>query len=93
MIMPSLKSSRERDDHRPDGDDTAFLRSASYWALKASSISSPQGGGTRLFSFFMKFSGTERQLALPSERPNGPRSNIAHASQVQADGAPAADPR
>jgi hypothetical protein len=93
MITPSLKISRERDDHRPDGDNTACLWSASYWDFRASSASSPQGGGTRLFSFFMKFSGMEGQPALPSERPNGARSNIAHASQVQADGEPAADPR
>jgi hypothetical protein len=92
MITPSLKISRERDDHRPDGGNTACLRSASYRALKASSKSSPQGGGTRLFSFFIKFSGMEGQPTLPSERPNGARSNIALASQVQPDGAPAAGP-
>jgi hypothetical protein len=58
MITPSMKSSRERGNHRPDGDNTGCLWSASYWAFKASSISGPQGGGTRLFRFFMKFSGT-----------------------------------
>jgi hypothetical protein len=78
MTTHSLKSSRERSDRRSDGDNAACLRSASSWALKASSISSPQGSRTRLLSFFMKFSGTGH---CP---PNGPtvhiRSNIAHAT-------------
>jgi len=65
MITPSLKISRERHDHRPSGDETACLRRASCSASRASSISSPQGGGTRLFSFFMKFSGIERPRIAP----------------------------
>ena len=92
MTTPSLKSSRERDDHRPDGDNTACFRSASYWALKASSISSGQGGRTRLFSFFMTFSRTEGQPPSPSERANGAQRNIAHANQAQPDRATAASP-
>jgi hypothetical protein len=60
-ITPTLKSSRERDDHRPDGDDTDCLRSASSCVLNASSRSSPQGGGTRLSRLFIKISGTEGQ--------------------------------
>ena len=65
MITPSLRISRERDDHRPDGDNTACLWSASYWDFRASSASSPQGGGTRLFSFFMKSSGMDGPRIAP----------------------------
>ena len=70
MITPSLKISRERHDHRPSGDETACLRRASCSASRASSISSPQGGGTRLFSFFMKFSGMEGLASPPSGQTN-----------------------
>jgi hypothetical protein len=90
MITLTLKC-RERDDHRPDGDDTDRLRISSSWIVNAFSRSSPQGGGTRLFRFFIKFSGMEVLPALPSKRPNGERSKIALASKVQPRTEPALD--
>src|SRR5580692_9362966 len=72
MTAASLESSRERDDHRPGNDNTGCLRGTWYWVCKASSKSSGQGGRTRLFNFFVKFSGTGgNPWGNPHRPPNG----------------------